>query len=60
MNFTKITSVSDIRRTIKNIPATGGVYKQYVNKKGLLYLDGVYPTTKETMQSWTPVLISKY
>ncbi len=47
MNFTKITPISKIRQTIKKIPKIGGIYKQYIDKEGLSYLDGVYPTTKE-------------
>ena len=57
MNFTKITSVSVIRRTIKNIPTVGGVYKQDVDKEGLLYLDGVHPTAKEIASDGTEVYL---
>lgn len=45
--FTKITSVSEIRNNLYEIPNQGGVYKQYVDKKGLEYLDGVCPTTQD-------------
>ncbi len=57
MNFTKITPVSKIRKGIKEIPKKGGVYKQYVDKKGLEYLDGVHPTTKEIASSGTAVYL---
>ncbi len=46
--FTKIIPVSEIRKNIKNIPKVSGVYKHYIDQKGLEYLEDVYPTTKET------------
>lgn len=55
--FSKIISVSEIRQNIKNIPNEGGVYKQYVDRQGLEYLDGVYPTTKETASDGTEVYL---
>lgn len=55
--FTKIISVSEIRKNIKDIPKEGGVYKQYVDRQGLEYLDGVYPTTKETASDGTEVYL---
>lgn len=45
--FTKITPISEIRKGINDIPNVGGVYKHFVDKEGLKYLDGVYPTKKE-------------
>ncbi len=56
-NFTKITPVSEIRKGIKQIPKKGGVYKQYVDKKGLEYLDGVHPTTREIASNGTEVYL---
>ena len=47
MTFTKIIPISDIRKNIKDIPKVGGVYKHYVDKQGLEYLDDIHPTTKE-------------
>ncbi|MCD6654618.1 MAG: hypothetical protein LT067_07630 [Sulfurovum sp.] len=47
MAFTEIIPISEIRKNIKDIPQLGGVYKHYVDKDGLAYLDGVYPTKKE-------------
>lgn len=55
--FSKIISVSEIRKTVNNIPNEGGVYKQYIDKKGLKYLDGVYPTTKEIASDGTEVYL---
>lgn len=57
MNFTKIIPVVEIKRAIKEIPKEGGVYKQYVDKEGLDYLDGVYPTTKEIASDGTEVYL---
>ena len=45
--FTDIEPISVIRSKIKDIPKEGGVYKQFIDKKGLEYLEGVVPTTKE-------------
>ena len=47
MTFTKITSISNIRKNIKQVPKLGGVYKHYINADGLKYLDNVCPTKKE-------------
>lgn len=48
MTFTNIISLSSIRKNIKNIPKLSGVYKHYVDKEGLKFLDGVEPKTVET------------
>ncbi len=47
LNFTVIKPISEIRIKIKEVPKQGGVYKQYIDKIGLEYLEGVIPTTKE-------------
>lgn len=57
MTFTKIISISDIRKNIKDIPKVGGVYKHYVDKQGLEYLDSVHPTTTEIAADGTEVYL---
>ena len=57
MAFTKIISISNIRKNIKDIPRLGGVYKHYVDKEGLAYLDGVHPKTKEMAMDGTEVYL---
>ncbi len=47
LSFTVIEPISEIRTGIKEVPKKGGVYKQYTDKTGLEYLEGVIPTTKE-------------
>ncbi len=47
LTFNNIIQISEIRKNIKNIPKVGGVYKHFVDKEGLKYLDGVCPTTKD-------------
>jgi hypothetical protein len=47
MKFTEITSAKDVRRNLKNIPATGGVYKHFIDEQGLKLLMGVEPTQEE-------------
>ena len=56
-NFNKITPVSDVRKNIKDIPKLGGVYKHYVDKQGLEYLDDVHPTTREIASDGTEVYL---
>ncbi len=55
--FTKIIAISEIRNNIKNIPKIGGVYKHYIDKQGLEYLDGVHPETKEIADDGTEVYL---
>lgn len=55
--FTQIIPVSEIRKSIEKIPKDSGVYKQYIDKEGLKYLDGVYPITKETAINGTEVYL---
>jgi len=46
MIFSKIISISKIRKNIENIPRISGVYKYYICTEGLKYLDGVNPTSR--------------
>ncbi len=55
--FTKILPVSEVRKNLHQIPNEGGVYKQYVDKKGLEYLDSVCPTTKVITSDGTEVYL---
>ena len=48
MVFTNIIPILEIRKNIKNIPKVSGVYKHYIDQKGLEYLEDVHPTTNET------------
>ena len=57
MIFTKIIPISDIRKNINDIPKKGGVYKHYIDKQGLEYLNGVHPTTKEFSNNGTEVYL---
>ncbi len=57
MNFTKIEPISKIRNHIKEIPKSGGVYKQYVDKEGLKYLNDVYPSTVEVVNEGKEVYL---
>lgn len=57
LTFSQIIPVSEIRKSIEKIPKEGGVYKQYVDKKGLEYFEGVYPTIRETTINGTEVYL---
>lgn len=57
ITFTQIIPVSEIRKSIEEIPKNSGVYKQYIDKEGLKYLDGVYPTIKEIAIDGTEVYL---
>ena len=45
--FTQIQSTLSLRNNITDIPASAGVYKQYMDKVGLKLLEDVHPTTTE-------------
>jgi len=57
ITFTKIIPISNIRKNIKDMPKVSGVYKHYIDKKGLEYLDGVDPETKEIAADGTEVYL---
>ena len=57
MSFSEIFSIADIRKNIKNISKSSGVYKHYINKSGLEYLEGVYPQTKEIAIDGTEIYL---
>ena len=57
LSFSKIISVSKLRSKVNDIPKEGGVYKHFIDKKGLESLEGVYPTTKEIAADGTEVYL---
>ena len=56
-SFSEIIPVSEIRKNINQIPKVGAVYKHYIDKEGLSYLDDVHPTTKEALKNGTIVYL---
>ncbi len=56
-SFSKIIPVSEIRKNINQIPKVGGVYKHYIDVKGLEYLNDVQPTTQEIIKDDTTVYL---
>ncbi len=56
-SFGKIISISEIRKNISDIPKTGGVYKHFIDSRGLKFLTGVCPTTKEISKDGTMVYL---